>query len=152
MLAAVAPDSGCGQASDRSYDLMKEKDMLPDKVQELAGGPNYAARVTLMPDGTPQCQMTWIDHDGEYILVNTESQRQVAKNVRLDPRMTVMIFENPYSFVEVRGTVVETIGGEVARAHIDKLAMRYTGKPYGMPIGPNGRTLYKLRADKVTER
>jgi Pyridoxamine 5'-phosphate oxidase len=105
-----------------------------------------------MPDGTPQCQMTWIDHDGEHILINTESQRQVAKNVRLDPRMTVMIFENPYSFVEVRGTVVETIGGEVARAHIDKLAMRYTGKPYGMPIGPNGRTLYKLRADKVTER
>ena len=126
--------------------------MLDDKVQELAGGPNYAARVTLMPDGTPQCQMTWIDHDGEYLLVNTEGERQVAKNVKADPRMTVMIFSSPYVFVEVRGTVVETVGGEVALAHIEKLAQRYTGGPYKPPIGPTGRILYKVRADKVMHR
>lgn len=126
--------------------------MLSERVQELAGGANYAARVTLMPDGTPQCQMTWIDHDGECILVNTEPERQVAKNVTKDPRMTVMIFDSPYTFVEVRGTVIETIVGEAAREHIEKLAQRYTGGPYGRPIGPTGRVLYRLRADKVIER
>ena len=33
--------------------------------------------------------------------------------------------ENPYKFAEVRGTVVETVTGDEARAHIDVLAQRY---------------------------
>jgi PPOX class probable F420-dependent enzyme len=122
--------------------------MLDPKVQQLCESPNFAARVTLMPDGSPQCQMTWIDHDGEHILFNTERERQVFKNITKDPRVSIMVFENGYSYAEIRGTVVETVGGEEALAHINKLSERYMGKPYSKPIGPTGRVLCKVRVEK----
>ena len=47
----------------------------------LAKGKNLATVVTLMPDGQPQALLTWIDTDGEHLLVNTEPTRQRARNV-----------------------------------------------------------------------
>jgi PPOX class probable F420-dependent enzyme len=122
----------------------------PDVVR-LAQGANLASIVTLMPNGQPQAQLRWIDSDGEYLLVNTEPQRQAAKNLERDPRCTVLIHtkENDNDWVEVRGHVVDAVTEDEARAHIDALAHRYTGHAYGMPIGPEGRVLFRVAADRV---
>ena len=48
---------------------------ITDHVVRLAKGVNLATVVTLMPDGRPQAQFTWIDTDGEYLLVNTVAKR-----------------------------------------------------------------------------
>ena len=123
---------------------------LDRNVQRLATSDNIAVTVTLMPDGQPQALPTWIDTDGDHLLVNTEPQRQKAKNVRRDPRVTVLIVDkaNPFDFVEVRGRVVDTVGGEEARHHIDQLSQRYTGGPYRMPIGEQGRVILKIAPDR----
>lgn len=123
---------------------------LDRNVQRLATSDNIAVTVTLMPDGQPQALPTWIDTDGDHLLVNTEPQRQKAKNVRRDPRVTVLIVDNanPFDFVEVRGRVVDTVGGEEARRHIDQLSQRYTGGPYRMPIGEQGRVILKIAPDR----
>ncbi len=62
--------------------------------------------------------------------------RQKYKNVERDPRVTLMIWdhEDPYRFVEVRGTVVEEVKGAEAREHIDKLSYKYHDRPYGTRI------------------
>jgi PPOX class probable F420-dependent enzyme len=124
---------------------------LNENTVRLAKGKNLASVVTVMPSGQPQAQLTWVDTDGEYILVNTEPQRQRAKNVARNPRITVLIHSdsNPYDWSEVRGHVVETITGDEARRHIDELAQKYTGHDYSMPIGPQGRVILKIAADKV---
>ena len=64
---------------------------LDEDVIRLAKGKNLATVVTLMPGGQPQALLTWIDTDGEHLLVNTEPQRQKARNVARDPRVTVLI-------------------------------------------------------------
>ncbi|HEV2537833.1 MAG TPA: pyridoxamine 5'-phosphate oxidase family protein, partial [Streptosporangiaceae bacterium] len=64
---------------------------LDEDVTRLAKGKNLATVVTLMPSGQPQAQLTWIDADGEHVLVNTEPQRQRARNVSRDPRITLLI-------------------------------------------------------------
>jgi PPOX class probable F420-dependent enzyme len=111
---------------------------------------NLATVVTLMPNGQPQALLTWIDTDGEHVLVNTEPQRQRARNVARDPRITVLIRgDGDYDWAEVRGHVVETIGGEPARRHIDELSRKYNGHDYTNPIGPQGRVILKVAADKV---
>ena len=117
----------------------------------LAKGKNLATVVTLMPSGQPQALLTWVDTDGEHILVNTEPQRQRARNLRRDPRITVLIHsaEDPWDWAEVRGHVVETITGEQARRHIDELSNKYVGSDYRNPIGPQGRVILKIAADKV---
>jgi PPOX class probable F420-dependent enzyme len=92
-----------------------------------------------------------VDSDGEYVLVNTEPQRQRARNIRRDPRITVLIHSDadPWDWSEVRGRVVETIDGSEAREHIDKLSRKYVGADYRNPIGPQGRVILKIAADKV---
>jgi len=124
---------------------------LDEDTVRLAQGKNLATVVTLMPDGQPQALLTWVDSDGEYVLVNTEPQRQRARNIRRDPRITVLIHsaEDPWDWSEVRGRVAHTVGGAEAREHIDKLSRKYAGTDYRNPIGPQGRVILKIAADKV---
>ena len=124
---------------------------LDADVVRLAKGKNLATVVTLMPNGQPQALLTWVDTDGEHVLVNTEPQRQRARNIRRDPRITVLIHsaDDPWDWAEVRGQVVETVTGEQAREHIDELSRKYVGSDYRNPIGPQGRVILKVAADKV---
>jgi hypothetical protein len=77
--------------------------------------------------------------------------RQRARNIRGDPRITVLVHscDDPWDWAEVRGRVVETITGEPARQHIDELSRKYVGSDYRNPIGPKGRVILKIAADKV---
>jgi PPOX class probable F420-dependent enzyme len=124
---------------------------LDDDTLRLARGANLATVVTLMPDGQPQALLTWVDSDGESILVNTEPQRQRFKNITRDPRITVLIHsaDNPWDWAEVRGTVTETVDGDEARAHIDALSVKYLGHEYRNPIGEQGRVILKVTPTKV---
>lgn len=111
--------------------------MLEEKAKQLLTGTNYAAITTLMPNGQPQTHPVWVDTDGEHVLVNTERHRQKARNVVRDPRATVMVWsrDDMWSWAEIRGEVVEVVGGPEARDHIDQLANKYLGvEKYGNPI------------------
>jgi PPOX class probable F420-dependent enzyme len=125
--------------------------LLDEDTVRLARGKNLATVVTLMPDGQPQALLTWVDTDGEHLLVNTEPQRQRSRNLRRDPRITVLIHsdQDPWDWSEVRGRVVDTVGGSEAREHIDKLSRKYVGTDYRNPIGPQGRVILKIAPDKV---
>jgi PPOX class probable F420-dependent enzyme len=106
--------------------------VLEEGVRRLAKEANFAALTTLLPDGHPMTHIMWVDCDEEHVLVNTETHRQKARNVRRDPRVTVTIWDadDPYSYAEVRGEVVETVTGPEARRHIDTLSMKYHGHEY----------------------
>lgn len=116
---------------------------LNEDVVRLAKGANFAVLVTLMPSGQPQAQIRWIDTDGDKLIVNTEPQRQAARNVARDPRVTVLLWatDDIYDWAEVRGRVVSTAGGDEARAHIDAVSRKYTGNDYQPPVGPQGRLM-----------
>lgn len=127
--------------------------MLHEKTRELASGKNFAVLTTLLPDGTPQSHVMWVDADDSHLYINTEIHRQKFKNVERDPRATVTIVDadNPYSFVEVRGTVVDTVGGPEARDHIDELSQRYFGKPYPNRV-TSERVILKIKPDRELVR
>lgn len=122
----------------------------PDVIR-LAKGKNLATMVTLMPDGQPQAQLTWIDTDDEHLLVNTEPQRQRCRNVARNPRITILIHacDDPWDWAEVRGRVSETIGGQSARDHIDVLSRKYLGTDYRNPIGAQGRVILQVAPSRV---
>lgn len=127
--------------------------MLHEKTKALASGKNFAVLTTLLADGTPQSHVMWVSADDTHLYINTELHRQKFKNVERDPRATVTIVDadNSYSFVEVRGTVVETIGGKRARDHIDELSQRYFGRPYSNKI-KSERVILKIRPDRELVR
>jgi PPOX class probable F420-dependent enzyme len=124
---------------------------LHEEVVRLARGANLATVVTLMPDGHPQAQLTWVDADDEHVLVNTQPYRQRTRNIRRDPRITVLIHscQDPWDWVEVRGTVVGTVSGPEAVRHVQALAHRYLGRDYKDPYWPEGRIILRIAPDKV---
>lgn len=121
--------------------------MIKERTVELATGKNFAVLTTLRSDGHPASQPMWVDADADHILINTEVHRRKFKNVLADPRVTVTIWEsgNPYNYVEVRGVVAEIVYGQPARAHIDRLAMRYFGRPYNQDEIESERVILKIR-------
>lgn len=127
--------------------------MLQRKTRELAKGKNFAVLTTLMPDGSPQSHVMWVDADDTHIYINTEIHRRKFKNIERDPRVTVTVIDadDGYSFVEIRGRVVETVGGQRARDHIDELSERYFGHPYDNPI-KSERVILKIEPERELVR
>lgn len=119
---------------------------LDPRVVALAKAANFAMLTTLRPDGQPVTQPMWVDSDGEYVLINTEKHRRKFRNVQQDPRVTVVIWEadNPYSYVEVRGTVVEIVEGDEPRRHIDMLSQLYFGRDYDADSIQSERVILKI--------
>lgn len=123
--------------------------MLHDKVRTLAEGANFAALTTVLPDGQPQTHIMWVGCDDEHIIINTEVHRRKFKNIERDPRVTVTIWDadNPYSFVEVRGHVVDTVTGDEARGNIDALSQKYMGRDYASDI-QSERVILRIAPDR----
>jgi hypothetical protein len=64
--------------------------------------------------------------DGDCLLINTMRGFRKEKNMRADPRVTLLAYEqrNPLRSLEVRGTVVEMTGAG-ALEHLDRLSAKY---------------------------
>jgi PPOX class probable F420-dependent enzyme len=104
---------------------------LPQDLLALLRQPSPCFLATSMPDGSPQLTETWVDTDGQHIVINTVLGYQKARNVERDPRVAVNVCDrsNPAHYYEIRGRVIgaTTEGGA---EHIETLAERYLGGPY----------------------
>jgi len=101
---------------------------LTGNAIRLIEGKNFAHLATLMLDGSPHVTPMWVDHDGDFVLMNTAEGRVKLRNMARDPRVSISVADqnNPYDKVVIRGRVVAKTN-EGADAHIDKLAKKYTG-------------------------
>lgn len=99
---------------------------IPNTHLDLFQEPVHGVLTTMLPDGTPQSSIVWVDYDGEYVLINTTLERQKGRNMQSNPKVTVLVIDPKDSsrWVEVRGLVMEmTRNG--AEVHADKLTQRY---------------------------
>ncbi len=125
---------------------------LPDGLVALLEQPSPCYLSTLMPDGSPQLTQTWVDTDGEHVLINSVAGFQKIRNIERDPRvaLTVSDPENPQRYFAVRGRVLN-VTEDGAADHIEKLAQRYLGGPYPWYGGRDQiRLLITIEADKVS--
>lgn len=104
---------------------------LSEDVVALLRGPALCYVATTMPDGSPQVTQTWVDTDGEYIVLNIVQGMQKARNLERDPRVAVAVSDpsTPGQYFQVRGRVVE-MTSEGGVDSIEALSQKYTGGPY----------------------
>ena len=124
---------------------------LPPELLSLLRSPSPCYVATTMPDGSPQLTQTWVDTDGEHILVNTVQGFQKARNVERDPRVAVSVSDpaHPSRYYTVRGRVVSATT-EGAAEHIETLAQRYLGAPYPWFGGRDQvRLLLTIEPDRI---
>ncbi|MFF4498271.1 PPOX class F420-dependent oxidoreductase [Streptomyces sp. NPDC001272] len=101
-----------------------------DLKRLLDEAPVFATVATVQPDGSPQLSVVWVARDEDDLLISTTVGRRKEKNLRRDPRVSVMINPHnaPYTYAEVRGTATLTTEG--GQELIDTLSRKYTGKDY----------------------
>jgi PPOX class probable F420-dependent enzyme len=104
--------------------------VIPPSHVDLVDCPPVAALTTLMPNGTPQTSVVWCDVDGECVRVNTMRGFQKERNMRRNPKVTLLCYDprDELRYLEIRGVVVE-MAEDGAAAHLDALAARYLGRP-----------------------
>ena len=124
---------------------------LPVGLIALLGQASPCYLATSMPDGSPQLTQTWVDTDGDHVLINTVNGHQKVKNIGLDPRVALTVFDpaEPARYFEVRGQVLN-VTPDGAADHIEKLSQRYLGRPYPWFGGRDQqRLIVTIRADRI---
>jgi len=125
---------------------------LSEDLLALLRQPSTCYLATAMADGSPQMTQTWVDTDGEHVLINSVQGYVKIRNIARDPRVAVAISapDNPSRYFQVRGRVVDvTTNG--AADHIEKLAQKYLGTPYPWYGGRDQvRVIIVIEPEKVS--
>lgn len=125
---------------------------LPHQLTDVLRTKAICFVTTLMPDGSPQISQTWVDTDGERIVINTVDTHQKARNIARDTRVALGIADpaNPLRSWAIRGHVLSTSTAG-AREHLDGLSTKYLGRPYPGFGGSGGgqRVVVTIAVDSV---
>lgn len=122
------------------------------RIREFFEGKNFAFLSSLMKDGSPHVTPTWVDIEGDNILINTALGRIKQTNISRDPRIALSIIhqDNQYEMVTIRGKVTEQITGDVAEKHIDKLARKYINQDkYPRRSRNEQRVILKIKPERI---
>jgi PPOX class probable F420-dependent enzyme len=128
---------------------------LSDSARKMLEGKNFVYIATVNPDGTPQVTPTWVDTDGNFVLINTAVGRVKHRNVKKNPHVALAITDqaNPYNLILIKGKVVDQITGRVAEDHIDKMAKKYQGlEKYPHRSAGEKRVLFKIEPVRIVSR
>ena len=106
---------------------------VPPELDEFLRLPNPAIVATLRPDGSPHTVPTWYDWQDGRVLLNMEDTRLRLRYLRRDPRAALSVLgsgeDGWYRHVSLLGRVT-SIADDESLEDIDRLALRYTGKPF----------------------
>lgn len=125
---------------------------LPNELLAMLRQPSICHIATLMPDGSPQLTLTWVDTDGQNVLINTVPTYLKVRNIKRDPRVALTISppNNPWSYFQVRGRVIDVKSAGAAE-HIEMLSHKYVGAPYAWYGGRDqARVIIVVEPDKIS--
>jgi PPOX class probable F420-dependent enzyme len=100
--------------------------VLSPSARVLFDAAEYVTFATIDANGQPQLSIVWVARDGDDLLVSTIQGRRKYRNLRRDPRATVLLSprDAPWIYVEVRGTA--TVIADGGRDLIESLSRKYT--------------------------
>ena len=122
---------------------------LEPGIRDLAQAANFAAFTVHLQSGPAMTHVMWVDADDDHVLINTEIHRAKFKAVESDARVTVTIWvkDDPYTYAEIRGRVVDRVRGPEARAHIDALSQKYRGRDFDPGNITSERVILRIAPD-----
>jgi PPOX class probable F420-dependent enzyme len=121
---------------------------LTEQHLALLKAKNFAVVATVGGDGRPQTSVVWIDTDGENVVFNTRNDRAKGRNLRVNPRVSITIWDNedPYRYLEVEGDA--SLDEDGAGEHINDLSLKYEGKDFHTPTN---RVIVRVRPDRLLD-
>ncbi len=134
---------------------MAQKMSAEEIRQFLMTGTRTGKLATVRKDGRSHVAPIWFVLDGDDLIFNTWHSSVKAKNMRLDPRVSLCVDDEtaPYSFVIVEGTV--TFSEDLAESLIwaTRIGGRYMGEDQAEAFGKRnsveGEILVRLTPTKI---
>ncbi|WP_350280678.1 PPOX class F420-dependent oxidoreductase [Kribbella sp. HUAS MG21] len=133
---------------------------LPESTHRLFEEPKDVTMVTIDPDGAPHASLVWVGRDGDDLLIGVEEKHRKTRNLRRDPRITLILQDDRVStrgltqYLVVRGTVtLDGPGTPQYKPLMDRLTRKYLGQdefPFGNETGYAGATVVRVAVDRVT--
>ena len=103
---------------------------LPPQLARFLEKPRPAVIATIRADGSPVTAATWYEWADGRVLVTMDAAGRRIRNIRRNPSVAITVLgDSWYTHVSLLGRVVE-IRDDPDFAAIDRLSMRYDGKPY----------------------
>jgi PPOX class probable F420-dependent enzyme len=120
---------------------------------ELLERPLFGALGTIRPDDTVQVNPMWFEYDGEHVRFTHTNKRGKFRNLQHNPAMSLMLIdpENPQSYVEVRGRLVETVEDPDGDFYV-RLGRRYGDPDTEPPPDKADRVVLVMSAEKINGR
>ena len=131
---------------------------LSKELKKAIDNNAFCAISTHLNEDEIQTHLMWVDYEEDCIIINTEKERKKTENIRNNANISLVIFHPTamYSSWEIRGFVAEILSDKTADTHIDKLSLRYTGKPYRREVEEEwnyekikSRELWKIKPSKI---
>ncbi|KAA5826095.1 PPOX class F420-dependent oxidoreductase [Saccharopolyspora hirsuta] len=106
----------------------------PARLAELLDSRVFGIVATVQPDGSPQQTVVWVAREGEDVLFMCAIGSRKERNLRRDPRVTVLVTpaEAPHTYAAVHGTA--TFEPERAEQLREQLVRKYIGKSWAQHI------------------
>ncbi len=95
---------------------------IPDSHRDLLGA-QVATLGTIGASGRPQLSGTWFLAEGDTVKLSLNTARQKVKNLQANPKCSLIIFGDPYRYVELRGDAEITPDDDYAFA--DRVGAKY---------------------------
>ncbi len=130
---------------------------VPADHLDLLTRPICGVFTTMGPGGQPHSCLVWVDHDGECARVNTTFQRQSGRNVRANPKVSLLVVDpdDTSRFIQIRGEAELVTAGAIE--DLDALTRRYTRHEhfYGGVYPPDQaaretRVICRIHARRIT--
>jgi PPOX class probable F420-dependent enzyme len=124
----------------------------------LLAGTRTAKLATVRPDGRPHVAPVWFLLDGEEVVFTTHESTVKARNMRLDPRVSLCVDdeEPPYAFVLVEGRARLSAGDPDLLRWTTRIGGRYMGagraEEYGRRNAAPGELLVRVKPVRITAR
>ena len=125
---------------------------VPQSHADILDQKVLAHVATIGPDGEPQNNPVWFDHQDGLIRFSQTTTRQKMRNLERDPRIALSIVDenNPYRYLEIRGTV-ERIDPYPDYAFINSMAKKYTGEDAYTYRPQDERIVIVVRPEHTTQ-
>lgn len=120
---------------------------LTAAAREVLDGPHTAVLATSNADGRPQSSVIFVKRDGDTVVFSTIEGRLKTRNMRRDPRVSLLVASNPGRYVEIRGSVEITADPEKALLH--EMYARYMGGATPPPEPDAERLIVRIVPEKL---
>lgn len=100
-------------------------------VEQMAAAPILAVLGTTRSNGSLQLNPVWFELRDGYFWLNSNTRRAWPSNVQRNGHIAMLLMDphEQYRYAQIYGRLVEVIP-DPKHELIDRLALRYTGKPF----------------------